>query len=169
MNTPQNPLLVVDTNVWLGNFIDGRANTESARELFDLAAAMGTPLLYPASIAKDLFFLVEKDVKEKTRQEKDCLTVPDALAARAVAWGCLENMREMGTAIGCDEADLWLACKLRGLHSDFEDNLVLAAAERAHADFIVTDDEQLLRKATIPAKTSHDMAELLKFQQTLKP
>ena len=169
MNVPSKPTLVVDTNVWLGNFIRTRDNSVSARAFFDQALDAEASLFYPASIAKDVFYVAEKTAKELTRKQTGGLTASDAAVARALAWSFLEAMREMGTAVGCDEADIWLACKLRGLHSDFEDNLVLAAAERAHADFIVTDDEQLLRKATVPAKTSSDMAELLKFQQTLKP
>lgn len=57
-------------------------------------------------------------------------------------------MREIATAVGADDSDLWLACKYKPILGDLEDNLVLASAERAQVDFIVTGDEQLIRKST---------------------
>ena len=57
-------------------------------------------------------------------------------------------MREIATAVGADDSDLWLACKYKPTLGDLEDNLVLAAAERAQVDFIVTGDEQLICKST---------------------
>ena len=62
---------------------------------------------------------------------------------RAFAWGCIESIRELGTAVGVDTADLWLASKYRSIGSDFEDNVLLAAAKRSNADFIVTWDRVL--------------------------
>ena len=33
--------------------------------------------------------------------------------------------------VACDQADVWMARKQRCLHEDYEDNLVVAAAQRA--------------------------------------
>jgi predicted nucleic acid-binding protein len=61
-----------------------------------------------------------------------------------------------------DNSDVWLARKYRTLHDDFEDNFILAAAERAKVDFLVTSDQSLLRKATVAALSPQDMLAVLK-------
>ena len=50
----------------------------------------------------------------------------EALAVRETVWGCINNMCELATAVGVDEADVWLARKQRKLTGDLEDNFVLA-------------------------------------------
>ena len=88
---------------------------------------------------------------------------PDAIAIQEIAWSCIDNLDEIATAVGVDQSDIWLARKYRTFNSDFEDNLILAAAKRASADFIVTSDQALLTKATVAALTPQDM---LNFLQT---
>jgi predicted nucleic acid-binding protein len=85
----------------------------------------------------------------------------DAEAIRDIAWACVDNMSELGTPVGADESDLWLARKYRRLHPDLEDDLVLAAAERAQADYLVTSDEALLRKAMVPALSPEDFVRVV--------
>ena len=70
-------------------------------------------------------------------------------------------MRERATAIGADESDVWLACRYLPFNNDLEDNFVLAAAERAQVDYIVTNDETLIRKSTVPAFTPEDASKLI--------
>ena len=74
-------------------------------------------------------------------------------------------MSEVGFAVGCDESDLWLARKHRTIHHDFEDGLMVAAAKRSEADFIVTRDKQFLSHCPVAALDTFDMLEYL--QKTL--
>ena len=53
---------------------------------------------------------------------------------------------------------------LRGIRPDFEDDLVLAVAERAGADLLVTSDEHLIRKATVAARTPEDLLKALRIR-----
>lgn len=85
----------------------------------------------------------------------------DVQAIRRIAWACVDNMRELATAVGMDESDLWLACKYRTLTWDLEDNVVLAAAQRAEVDYLVTNDWALIQRATVPALTPEDMTKVL--------
>lgn len=85
-----------------------------------------------------------------------------ARAIAEIAWGCVDNLCEFATAVGLDNSDVWLARKYRTLHDDFEDNFILAAAERAKVDFLVTSDQSLLRKATVAALSPQDMLAVLK-------
>lgn len=51
------------------------------------------------------------------------------------------------------QADVWYAAKMRTVHDDFEDNLVLAAADQAKATLLVTNDQQLIAHAPVAALT----------------
>ena len=144
--------ILLDTNVWVDYYSSPRRGHASAISLVDAATRAGADLLYAVPSTKDLFYLVAADFKAWTRGQRGGeLTDGQAAAATELAWGCLDNMTQIATAVGCDLSDVWLARKRKRLHADYEDNLVLAAAERAHADLLVTSDEQLLRHAPVAA------------------
>lgn len=159
--------MVVDTNVWLDNYLHNRDGYEAARNFFNLLSSLDIRPLYSAATLKDVFYIIASSLKTEIHREGSTLTKGDTLAIREIAWACVENMRELGTAVCVDEADLWLACKYRRLHGDLEDNLVLAAAERVHADYLVTSDAQLIRKSTVAAFTPADMTTFLKTRAEL--
>ena len=136
----QNPIVVVDTNVWLDNYLADRPHAARSREFVLQARKRGVQLAYPVHCLNDIFLLIQAHLKRLARENGE-LSDADALAIREIAWACIENMREFATAVGADEADAWKACKYRRLTNDLEDNFVLAAAERASADFLVTNDQ----------------------------
>ena len=70
-------------------------------------------------------------------------------------------MRSIATGVGADESDLWLAEQHHRVHHDLDDNLVIAAARRAKASYLITRDIRLLNKATVPAVSPADMLALL--------
>ena len=119
-------------------------------------------LLFPARAIVDVHYVIYRTFKQMVREERGVVQETDARAIAEVAWGCVDNLCELATAVGMDGSDVWLARKYRALHGDLEDNFVLAAAERADADFLVTSDQQLLRKATVAALSPKDMLALLR-------
>ena len=66
-----------------------------------------------------------------------------------------------GHAVGSDESDLWTACGLCNLHNDLEDNLIVAAAQRSNATYLITSDELLIKHAPVAALTPSDALTLL--------
>ena len=152
---------VVDTNVWLDNYLGARPGSKTSRSFIVKARSSGLQLAYPIHALPDIFYLLQANVKKKAREE-GAFTEGDALAIRELAWACIENMREFAVAVGADESDAWRACKYRHLGNDLEDNMVMAAAERAKARFIVTNDRELIRKATVAAYTPEDALAYLK-------
>lgn len=154
--------VLVDTNIWIDYYLGYRAGHETARKLLIKANEADIQLLHAVSSTKDVFFLVGMDFKRATRQEHDgSLTDSEALAAQEVAWACVENMQNISTAVGCDQSDVWLAQKQRRLHGDYEDNLIIAAALRAKASLLVTNDEQLLKHCPVAALSAADALKLL--------
>ena len=118
-----------------------------ASALICKAGLLGVDILFSATTAKDVYYLVGKLLRAKACEGGQSLCKGDALAIRSLAWSCVANMGEIGTMVGMDASDMWLAEKYREIHDDFEDDLVLAAMERCGADFLVTNDERLLRDA----------------------
>ena len=156
----QNPIVIVDTNIWLDNYLPDRAGSDASHEFVAKARESELSLCYPVHILKDVFFIFQKNMKEAAREEAP-LTQADATAIRKLAWACIDDIRSMATAVGADESDIWMACEYQPLIDDLEDNLVIAAAERAKADYLVTNDDQLLRKSIVPALTPADALKVL--------
>ena len=150
------PLLLVDTNVWLDEFLPERPNRAASLTFFEEAVTADACLLYPSHIISDVFYFICNELKRAVRQQGDLLTEHDALAIRHIAWACIDRMRELGTAVGTDESDIWLASKWRTQNGDLEDNLVRAAAQRSGASLVVTNDRQMLAKAYVPTVTPAD-------------
>lgn len=160
--------LLIDTNVWLDNYIPERANFDLVGRLFTEALRQEHDLLYAVQTAKDVFFLINHAYKQQARANGGC-SEDDALAINEIAWACVANMGELATAVGADASDIWIAQKYKRLHHDFEDDLVIAAALRAKADYLVTLDEKLVKKAPVAALTPADMLELLALRATPTP
>lgn len=150
------PYLIVDTNVWLASYLPNRPGHASALDFFAAATDRGAQLLYAAAAIRDVFYLAERSLKEEVRVQEGELSTGSAQAIRRLAWGMVDNMREMATAVGLDESDLWMASKWRTLDGDLEDNIVRAAATRAGADLLVTYDKGLLSKSVVPTVTPED-------------
>ena len=155
------PIALVDTNVWLDNYLADRPYAEQSRAFIVQARNVGVQLAYPVHCLNDIFILIQAHLKRAAKKRGE-LSESDGVAIREIAWGCIENMREFAIAVGADESDAWKACKYRRLTNDLEDNFVLAAAERASASFLVTNDRRLLRKSTVNAYTPEDAVLALK-------
>ena len=139
--------VLLDTNVWLDAFLPRRVAGEASKELIATAMRHNVDLLYPVHIVPDVFYLSYIDIKRFLQgQGQDELL---AQAARTTAWEFVNTMHEIATAVGADGSDVWIASKWEQIHQDVEDNMVLAAAKRAKADYLVTSDKKLLSHAPL--------------------
>ncbi len=155
---------VFDTNVWLAYFLPARPGHDDAINLVDICIDRDVILLYASTSAKDVFFLSGQALKHQSRAS--CPNkVPAYAAINELAWGFVSYMRELATPVGVDASDFWLAERYRSLHSDLEDNLVLAAVERAHADLLITSDTKLITHAPCTALTPADASALINSQR----
>ena len=153
--------MLVDSNVWIDAFVPMMHGHDAARRFLVTAQVADQVLLYPARILPDVFYKVRTHFKKWMWATTLWVGDASAIACRDQAWECVKDMDSIATAVGLDGSDVWMAIKLRGLNEDLEDNFVLAAAERAHVDYLVTSDRQLIQKATVPALTPADMTVLL--------
>lgn len=159
------PKLLVDTNVWIDAFVESRADHANARALFDFALLNDLSLLYAATSMQNVHYLISQALKRAALSSGRELAETDYKEIADAAWRRIDDMSEVGFAVGCDESDLWLARKHRTIHYDFEDGLMVAAAKRSEADFIVTRDKQFLAHCPVAALDTFDMLDYL--QKTL--
>ena len=130
--------ILVDTNVWLDYFIPSRRGRSVAIEFLRDACTAQVDLLYAATSSKDLFYLISSEHKAWYRREHGSLSQDAAVAATSLA-----------TPVPCDLSDIWMASKQRNLHSDYEDDLIIAAEIRSQADLLVTNDAKLCSHAPV--------------------
>lgn len=149
--------ILVDSCVWVDSYLGNHPKHDESFLFIRDAYAAGATLLYGASKLESMFYVLVAEAKRLVQAEKGAVSETDAAAARSFAWGCVENVRSCATAVGVDEADIWLASKYRAFGADFEDNMLLASAHRAQADYLVTWDKVLLRAPTVRTATPTDM------------
>lgn len=151
------PILVLDTNVWLDDAIAWRKGHDSAQKLIAYSRRHKVELAFAVTTIKDVFYIAERQFRRYAREMQGTLTEAGAAASTDSAWDVAEGLTDVATPIAMDAADVWMARKLRAVHNDLEDNLVIAAAKRANADFIVTSDARLLQNPHVRALTAADM------------
>lgn len=156
-----NPRIMLDTTVWIDFFVPGRSGSATAMRLVRSAIEAGAELLYISGILSDLFYEVRRDAAEWVRASSGEVSRDAARLCHGYAWGCVEDLHELATAVGTEDADVRRALRYRSLSEDLEDNLVLAAARRADVDYLVTTDRVLLAKATVAALAPQDMLTVL--------
>lgn len=154
--------ILLDTNVWLDFYFGERPRNPSARRLFRLADKRNIALLFAVTSSKDVYYLSAAELKAAARKEHGAaLSEEEAAGAEATAASIVASMAAQGLAVGLDMTDVWMAAKQRHIHRDYEDNLIVAAAMRARADVLVTNDEKLLRHSMVLAMTPDDLCVLL--------
>ena len=153
--------MLLDVNVWIDNYLSDRPLSGDARALLSWMGERGVSILYPITAPGTVFYVIQQSLKRAALADGVALRQGDAIAIRELAWACVENMAELGAPVGADVSDFWLARKYRSVHADLEDNLVLAAAERSRAGYLITSDEALLKKSSIPALTAHDFLQMV--------
>ena len=146
------PALLVDTNVWLDSRLERPGESDASRFVV-YALSCGARLGIAAHSLKDLFILMERNLKRMNEANPAITPEHAGRAARAAAWATVELMLEHVEVVGSDYMDALLATKYRHLHDFYEDNLVVSAAERMKADALVTNDQKLLRHAPVNAMT----------------
>ena len=156
--------LLCDTNVWLDHYLGFRPGHEEVASFMAQATEADAELLVPFASLKDFYYLMQIELKRCARSDGSPLGEGDGAAIREIAWAALDSLTEVASIVGGDASDVWLARKQRPLHDDFEDDLVIAAALRSKADFLVTSDERLLQHAPVAALSPTDMSIYLAAQ-----
>ena len=156
-----NGIIVVDTNVWLDYFMGFRNLHDDAKRFIVEACRQDIPLVVPAHALKDVFFLVQQQLKAENKRDGKLGPQAAAECARRTAWAVIDCIMDMAAVGPSDQSDAWIASKQRSLHSDYEDNLVVACGMRLDARLLVTNNQSLIRHSAIPALDAKHAYELI--------
>ncbi|WP_080802180.1 type II toxin-antitoxin system VapC family toxin [Arabiibacter massiliensis] len=149
-------VVVVDTNVWLDYLMGDRPNHDDSFAFIVEAKRREVPLVIPSHALKDVFFIFQQQLKIAARETGDLPSERAAASARQAAWAALDLIMDLAVVGPSDQSDAWIAAKQRALHSDYEDNLVVATAQRLGARMLVTNDAKLVLHAPVAALTAAD-------------
>ena len=139
--------LLLDVNVWLDFHFPFRSGHDTAVTLVHAAAEKDIDLFVSASSLSDFFYLAQALVKRQLGPD-----APNAAAfARQYAWQMVDCLLDWAFVSAIDQGDAWVARHYRRIHDDFEDDLVIAAALRCKAAYLITNDEALLHHSPVPA------------------
>lgn len=153
--------LLLDTNVWVENYVGERGSLTRSRDLIDRCLEREVDLFVSIASLKDVYYRIGAYLKGRQREKAGLVDEPFARAAEQMAWHSALNLMEIATVVPMDVTDLPIARQFHALHADLEDDLVLAAAVRAQVDYLVTSDKKLLSKAVVPTLSPADMLTLL--------
>lgn len=146
--------LLLDTNAWLYYFTGEGKRGADVAALIVHCANHSIPLLYTPTTLKDVFYLVPRYLKRAAPGDD-----ADGAARNGIAWGVVNSMMELAVAAPLAAGECELAHLLRSKHPDLEDNLLLAAAERVSARYVVTYDGKLQKRfpaLCVPADVALD-------------
>lgn len=136
-------VLLIDTNVWISYYLGVEREAEEIMRLFMRMDQLGGTLAYAPTTLKDVFYIVSRRVRTQLLSAGEDISNK---SFASVGWACVRNMTEVATAAPLSLPECDLAWMLRTRHGDFEDNLVIAAAETCNADYVVTYDKELLER-----------------------
>lgn len=162
MTASAGSLVLLDTNIWLDYYLAGREGHAASFAIIDFMLCHEMAPLYAVSSIKDVFHIVRLGLKRAALSDPHCsgkLTSSQLISAREGAWACVDHMQSIATAVGADSSDVAYAIKQKGIHPDFEDDLVIAACCRADVDLLVTNDERFLRHCPVAALDARDALE----------
>lgn len=138
--------LLIDTNVWMDYFSGRSDRTANVVHLIEIADASERIALFASSLSvKDVSYLVSAAIKQECRRKTGSLSANAISAADETAWACVRQMRELAliAPVGADEVFDSFVFKYH--HNDFEDDLMLGVANRIDADYVVTEDKNLIK------------------------
>lgn len=147
--------LLVDTNVWLDYFL-GRKGAQSAARFLGKTLENDDVLVTTTSITKDVFYLIGASLKRRTVADGEVNSERNAKTVNEIAWQCLSTIQGMAIVLNQGFEQHLEAMALRDANSDYEDDLLVATAQSADIDFIVTNDDRLLKSSPVATITTEE-------------
>ena len=141
--------LLIDTNVWLDHLL-GRKGCKDALGVLQKAAEQEDAVATTPSIMKDAFYLVCAALKRRATDSGES-SEANAKAINEIGWACVATIQSLSVMVPQGFGEHLEAVLLKDSNKDYEDNLLLATAQSAKIDFIITNDKDLLKNKIVPA------------------
>lgn len=154
--------LLLDTSAWLDYFSNRRGPRAEVAQLVQEAALLDAVLYCTTLSMKDVFFVHTQDMKRALQADGIVVDATWSAAVRESAWSCIRTMAELSLVVSVGQVEALQAMAFRPVHDDFEDDIVLATAQRASVDYLVTSDDQLAQRSPVACVSVSDMLALLR-------
>ncbi len=153
---------LIDTNVWMDYFLARTPGHQAVSKFLRLSIDSDSVAVYVASLSlKDLSYLLANDMKSNARKMGRAIT-PDVVAvAREMAWTCVRKVIDFAIVAPVGQPELLQAFTYKGVHDDYEDDILLGVAYRIGADYIVTYDKELAERSPIRCLCPREALELV--------
>ena len=120
-------------------------------------------VIYTSAMSlKDAYYLIQLRAKRAIAAERGSCSAGELDAIRCMAEACVRTFLTFAQVVPTGQTDCLHALSLAPVHSDFEDDLIIAAVARAGADYLVSSDERLRRHAPVVCLTPAEAAALLR-------
>ena len=126
--------ILLDTNVLLDYLLHRDDHAKMAEAVMELGAKNNITLLCASLSIRREFKPNESEVENFTR----------GFLSSRVPWRCIEQVKEMCDIVAVDESTCDKAFSLQKRHRDFEDDLIIVAAQQSGANCVVTSDAELI-------------------------
>ena len=154
--------ILVDTNIWLDYFLARGVHHHAVSTFIAKTYGREDIALYVPSLSlKDLAYQLASLMKLDARRAGKDITPDIVAAAREVSWGCVRSVLEKALVGPIGHTEVLGAFTRKRIHDDFEDDLVLSAADAVGADFLMTHDAALRRHMGGLCLTAEEGLELL--------
>lgn len=111
---------------------------------------------------KDVFYITPERFKERFMNDESMVVATTAkLILPEVAWSGISKLKELMTIVPIGAEECELAQSLRHAHNDFEDDLIIAAAQQSGATYVVTYDKKLAKHFPEYCKTPAEIVAAL--------
>ena len=127
--------ILLDTNVLLDYLLHRDDHAKMAEAVMELGAKNNITLLCASLSLKDIAYLSSSAIRREFKpNESEVENFTRGFLSSRVPWRCIEQVKEM-----CDKA-----FSLQKRHRDFEDDLIIVAAQQSGANCVVTSDAELI-------------------------
>ncbi len=157
--------VMLDTNVVVDYLMGREPGCSDCIKILAMHAACEHAVYVSALTLKDAYYLVSMQLKRMERQASGRLDERMAQAANEVAWACIRQLIENTLVLSTGRPESLQALVLHSVHPDFEDDLIAATALSAGIDYLVSNDETLVKHAPIACLTSADAVSLLESER----
>ena len=149
--------LLLDTSAWMYYFTGASEHLGAISRLIETCVASDVDLLYAPTGLRDVFHLIPCALGRADAQGEPASTYLPA------AWACARRMMELATAAPLSAPECEMARILHDQVPDLGGGLVIAAADRARADYVVTYHCRMLQGMPEECVTAERVLELMKM------
>lgn len=137
--------ILLDTNVLLDYLLHRDDHAKMAESVMELGAKNNVTLLCASLSLKDIAYLSSSAIRREFKSnESEVENFTCGFLSSRVPWHCIEQVKEMCDIVAVDESTCDKAFSLQKRHRDFEDDLIIVAAQQSGANCVVTSDAELI-------------------------